>query len=278
MVGRKNAENTGFRTTVVYQGKGGDFTVNRRLSWSGRSRQRGQGMVEYALILVLQAVLEYSTPLNKIATGTFLASLGAVVLIGWRASHVHRLLTSIPVLVTIGDWSVPLVGVVIALAITLLTRRLRWHDRISDALGIRERFDVTVILLPLAVGLGVRLGPRAFERLRANRRRLMTSAFYQYTEGTSPILTPKSVTAAMDRWSWFWILFEGEVITAATAVILLVFGDFGLAALLFVAVLGAMPLLYIIRRQCDRYAQAQVDALLTNPRACQAVLQEFIAI
>lgn len=106
----------------------------------------------------------------------------------------------------------------------------------------------------------------------------MTSAFYQYTEGTSPILTPESVTAAMDQWSWFWILLEGEMIALATAVILLVFGDFGLAAVLFGAVIGALPVLYVVRRQCDRYAQAQVDALLANPNACQAILQEFIAI
>jgi hypothetical protein len=130
----------------------------------------------------------------------------------------------------------------------------------------------------LAVGLGVRLGPRAFERLRANRRRLMTSAFYQYTEGTRPILTPRSVTAAMDRWSWFWILLETETIATATAVILLVFGDSGLATLLFVAVIGALPVLYVIRRQCDRYAQVQVDALLASQNACQAILQEFLAI
>jgi hypothetical protein len=224
------------------------------------------------------ALLEYLTTLNKIAAGTFFASLGAVVLIGWRVGLVHRLLKSIPLLVTIGDWSVPLVGVVIALAITFLTRSLRWHDRISEAFGIRERFDITVIMLPLAVGLGVRLGPRAFERLRANRRQLMTSAFYQYTEGTRPILTPASVTAAMDRWSWFWTVFEGEVIAAATALILFVFGDFVLAAILFAAVIGALPVLYVIRQECDRYAQVQVDALLANPSACQAILQEFSAI
>jgi pilus assembly protein Flp/PilA len=54
---RKNAENTGFRTTVVYQGKGGDFNVSRAWFRTGRSRQSGQGMVEYALILVLVSIV-----------------------------------------------------------------------------------------------------------------------------------------------------------------------------------------------------------------------------
>lgn len=215
---------------------------------------------------------------RRIATGTFITSLAAATLIGCRVGPVHRLLTSTPVVMTIGDWSVPLVGAVIASAITFVKRGLRWQDRISDAFGIRERFDITVIMLPLAVGLGVRLGPRAVERLRANRRQVMTSAFYQYTEGTRPILTPRSVTAAMDRWSWFWILLESATVATATAVVLLVFGDPGLAALLSIAVIGALPVLYAIRRQCDRYAQVQVDALLANQSACQAILQDFLAI
>lgn len=57
MVARKNAENAGFRTTVVYQGKGRDFTVSRAWFQIGRGRQRGQGMVEYALILVLVSIV-----------------------------------------------------------------------------------------------------------------------------------------------------------------------------------------------------------------------------
>lgn len=215
---------------------------------------------------------------NGVGIGTFVPSLTAAMLLGWRVSVLHRLLRAIPVLVTIGDWSVPLVGAVIALAITFLTCSLRLHDRMSDALGIRERFDITVIMLPLAVGLGVRLGPRPFERLRANRTRLMTSAFYQYTEGTRPILKPRSVAAVTDRWSWFWILVEIEAIATVTAVILLMFDDSGLAALLFVTVIGTLPVLYIIRRQCDQYAQDQVYALLANQSACQAILQEFLVI
>ena len=42
-----------------------------------------------------QAVLEYSTTLNKVATGTFIASPGAVMLIGWRIGPVDLLLNPI---------------------------------------------------------------------------------------------------------------------------------------------------------------------------------------
>src|SRR5690348_1483497 len=46
-------------------------------------------------------------------------------------------------------------GIVIAFAVAVLTHMFQFHDRISDVFGIRRRFDVRHILIPLATRLHV---------------------------------------------------------------------------------------------------------------------------
>jgi hypothetical protein len=45
-------------------------------------------------------------------------------------------------------------GIVIAFAVAILTHTFQFHDRISDVLGIRRRFDRKSILTPLAQRVG----------------------------------------------------------------------------------------------------------------------------
>lgn len=224
------------------------------------------------------AVADYPASLNKIATGTFFAVLGGVLLIGWRIPAAHRLMSSLPVMITIGDWSVPLAAAIIALCIAVITRSLKWHDRISDIFEIRQQFDVSVILLPLAVGVGAQLSPVQLSRLKASRRDVMRSVFYHYTEEQNPILTARSVTMALDQWSWYWIVAEVTSVALVTAVVLLGFGDANSGALLLLFVLAAMLLLQLIRNQCNQYAAGQVATLLADQAAAAAIRQEFLAI
>src|SRR3984893_15573806 len=71
-------------------------------------------------------------------------------------------------------------GLAIALAVAFLTRVARLHDRISEVLGIRKRFDQNHILFPLAKLVGQNLTVLQRKAIIANQNHLMRDLFYRY--------------------------------------------------------------------------------------------------
>jgi hypothetical protein len=64
-------------------------------------------------------------------------------------------------------------GIVIAFLVAVLTHTLHFHDRISDLLGIRRRFDRKSILIPLAQRVGSAVTKDKEARIAENRDELM---------------------------------------------------------------------------------------------------------
>jgi len=91
---------------------------------------------------------------------------------------------------------------------------LRLHDRISDLFGIRARFDRNYILLPLAILTGSQLSAFQLNRMGANRDSLMRRVFYRYasTRAERPLVDRHDIEAAIEIWSWYWVLVEGTAV------------------------------------------------------------------
>jgi hypothetical protein len=104
-------------------------------------------------------------------------------------------------------------GLAIALAVALLTRAMRLHDRISDVLGIRKRFDRTHILLPLARLVGQNLTSPQRHALVTIQEDLMRDLFYRYasSRADTPLVDKHEIENALDSWSWFWVWVEAVV-------------------------------------------------------------------
>jgi hypothetical protein len=163
-----------------------------------------------------------------------------------------------------------------ALAVGLVTRIYRLHASISDWLGIRECFDIEVIIAELATQLGIDLASVEDERLAKCRPGIMRKVFYPYVSGPQPQIDPQLIHQALDAWSWFWIAVEATLVFIVTGLGLVAAGiyDVGLETIggtLVLALIG----LPAMRRQCQRYAIAQVRAILADPARAAAVRMSF---
>jgi hypothetical protein len=230
----------------------------------------------------LAPVTDYQSMLNRIFWFTSAAALVAIWMLRRRIVELDRLLAQVDFTIELGgDKIVPIPGGYLfpALAVGIMTRIFRLHARISDWLGIRECFDVDVVIAELADRLGIDLAPLTREELVAQRRTIMRNAFYPYVSGRDPELDPQLIQQALDAWSWFWIGIEATFVFVIASLALIATGDYtggfqALAATLTAAAI-ALPSL---RAQCRRYAIAQVRAILADSARRAAAHSAFASL
>ena len=163
-----------------------------------------------------------------------------------------------------------------ALAIGILTRIFRFHARISDWLSIRECFDVEVIIKELAARSTIDLTTVNEDQLAKARHDIMRNAFYAYVGGSQPQIDQQLVQQALDAWSWFWAGVEVTLVFVLAGLGLIAGGAYEIGFLL----LGGTTLFAVngfpaMRRQCQRYAVAQVRAIVADSARAVAVRTAF---
>ncbi len=227
----------------------------------------------------LAPVTDYQSMLNRIFWFTTAAALGAVWLLRQYVPGLEGQLGRIDFAVQFGGERVmPIPGGYLfpALAVGLSTRVYRLHSRISDWLGIRERFDIDVIIGEMAERLGIDLTLMSEEQINERRTHFMRAAFYAYVSGPRPQVDPQLVHQALDAWSWFWIGVEASLLFVLTGLGIVAASDYQIglqtigASLAFAAI--GLPLM---RAQCQRYAVAQVRAILADASREAAVRDAF---
>jgi len=213
--------------------------------------------------------------LNRIFWFTTASALAAVGMLRHWLPGLEASLSQIDFAVTLGDAKpLPTPGgyLLPALAVGIATRVFRLHARVSDWLGIRECFDLEAIIGEFADRLGVDLAGVGRERLRAARHGVMRTAFYPYVSVSQPQIDRQLIEQALDAWSWFWIGVEASLVFTLTGFGLIAGGAYAIG---FQTLGGALAVAGIglpaIRRQCQRYAAAQVRAILADPARATAV-------
>jgi hypothetical protein len=227
----------------------------------------------------LAPITNYQTMLIRIFWFTTASAFVAVWMLRLQIPAFNTALSKIDFALTLhGGAVLPTPGgyLLPALAIGLATRIFRLHGRISDWLGIRECFDLEVIIGGMAKQLSIDLEAVGRDRLRKARHDIMRQAFYPYVSASNPQIDPQLVLQALDAWSWFWIGVEAAVIFTLTAFGLIAGAHYAsgfqtLVAALCFAHFG-LPLL---RAQCQRYATAQVRAILSDPARTSVVNASF---
>lgn len=227
----------------------------------------------------LSPVTDYQSMLNRIFWFTTGSALVGTWLLRLHIPMLDRLLSQIDVTVALGgDKILPMPGgyLLPALAIGMLTRIFHLHARISDALGIRECFDVEIIIKELATQSSVDLTAYTSQELTSSRHQIMRRAFYPFVSGPQPQIDPQLVQQALDAWSWFWIGVEATLVFAVVALGLVAGAAYEVGFLTLAgAVLFAFNGLPAMRRQCQRYAVAQVRAIVADPVRAATVRQTF---
>jgi hypothetical protein len=227
----------------------------------------------------LAPVIDYQSMWNRIFWFTSASSLVAVWMIRLHNPRLNELLCQIDFQVEFGrDKILPIPGGYLfpALAVGMVARIYRLHARISDVLGIREAFDIEVILREFATLLNIDVTSLSYETLVEHRHNIMRMAFYKFVSGSRPSVDQQLIHQALDAWSWFWIGVEATIVFIAAGLGLIAGGSYqvGLETIggaIIVATFG----LPAMRGQCRRYATAQVRAIVTDPARAAAVRAAF---
>jgi hypothetical protein len=231
----------------------------------------------------LSPVTDYQSMLNRICWFTSASTLVAVWMLRLYIPGLDAWLSKIDLTFEFGGKNVfPVPGGYLfpALALGILTRIYRVHARISEWLGIRECFDVDVVIGEFATQLDVDLSAVPKDQLREQRHMIMRRAFYPYVGGSQQHIDQYLIQQALDAWSWFWIGIEATLVFLLTGLGLIAAGVYEVG---FQTVGGTLLLAAIglpaMRGQCRRYAIAQVRAIVDDPvraTAVRTVLVELV--
>lgn len=214
-----------------------------------------------------KTVSGYGAMLDKIGLSTFVVSLGATWLLRHNIAPLDSAFLRFDLPLSLLGFSIPLSYALPAFFLALSFRMIKMHDRISDLFGIRRRFDVQQILIPMAGEAGIATPLKKIERLVEERRELMNEVFYVYASSSpeKAAIDRQMITMALDQWSWYWMLLEGSVIVLVCAIVLLLAGRAESAAWLFATFILFLAFMHGLMSLCIRYAQGEVKAITQDP-------------
>jgi hypothetical protein len=227
----------------------------------------------------LAPVTDYQSMLNRIFWFTAASAVVAIWILRLHVPIVNQWLTQVDFTVAFGrENTLPMPGgyLLPALTVGVLSRVFRLHSRISDWLGIREYFDVGVILREFAQQLDIDTAGVTTDELIEDRHRMMRRAFYAFVSGPSPTVDPQLVHQALDAWSWLWVGIEAAAVFIACGFGLVACGlpELGLEIIGATLILASVGF-FATRAQCKRYAIAQVRAIVSTPAGEMAARDAF---
>ena len=224
-------------------------------------------------------VTDYQSMLNRIFWFTFAAVLGALYLVRSNVPSIDAALDRIDFDLEAGSGNIlPIPGGYLfpALAVGLVTRVFRVHGHIAHLLGIRERFEIDVIIAALARESGVAVKPVSDAEWIARRHDIMRQAFYRFANSKSSEIDAHLIHQALDSWSWFWIGLESTLVFVLTGLVLISMNEYTVGGVVIAgALLLAIVGLPLVRYQCKRFAVAQVKAIVSDPARAAIVRQAF---
>ncbi len=220
----------------------------------------------------------YGEMLNKIGIFTFLSALGLTLVVAYFVPSIKAFLNSDPTTVEILTMKIPLLFVVPPAIIGLVARILKLHDRVSDLFGLRARFDLYRVLIPLCGALQISVDKGFRDKLSARRTSAMERTYYAYASFEDPKISRALVLSAIDRWTWYWVLAETCVLLGIAATVLLVFRAYAGACLALITLLLAMLLFSTYYEACGRLADAQIEEMVAEPQRANELKAEFTQI
>ena len=162
--------------------------------------------------------------------------------------------------------SIPAFWLIFALAAALIFRLTKLHDRVSDIVGIRFRYDLKYVLLPLFSGTHIPEDLRTSPKLFANRTKLMRAIFYKYLRPETQNSIPAHfIELAWDSLLWYWAVVEALVITFLFTMFCLLWEAHIKSTLAYCALLLFLFIAYYLSKQsCIRHTTNEVDAILED--------------
>lgn len=165
---------------------------------------------------------------------------------------------------------------VIPTSISIICRIIKLHDKVSDILSIRLKYDCQNILIPLVEGSGASIS--SFEKLKENRNDLMGKTFYKYAGYTSPKIDEHLINMALDSLCWYWIIVEGLVVTLTTFTICIFSSKLGIIRILFLFIIILIIAYLGLENTCRKRTYSEVQAILNDDERKRDIKVVFNAL
>jgi hypothetical protein len=217
----------------------------------------------------------YNEMLNKIGISTFLLSLALTWVVARYVPKIGALLSSSGTEVEVLTMHVKILYVVPAIVIAVLARIIRLHNCVSTIFGIRARFDLYKILIPLSGAAGLAVNHDFRELLRLHRIRAMQKTFYVYAGFEEPKISKDIVLAAIEMWTWYWILLEFLVLLLIASGFLFAAAVYLPASLMILTLLVGTFIFLTHYEVCGRKADEQVDLIVSDASWSSAIRVEL---
>lgn len=168
------------------------------------------------------------------------------------------------------NFNIPILGinfefftVFIPVFLAVFSRSIKLHDKLSNRLGIRSKFDVDHVLKRYLEKLGI--NNITDDELQKNRSNLMGRVFYEYTsstEGKSKI-DRHNIVMALDQWTWFWIVLEANFYLLFVTIIFC-FSEWRYALTLAVTMILSSTYMNFSYKESIKNVNAQISEILAN--------------
>lgn len=220
----------------------------------------------------------YTKVLNHIGIFSFLGIIASAALLFMLGGQDVPRGPTIEVSLLVLKFPMPIPWAVFALAASIFFRIIKLHDRISDIGGIRKKYDIQYIIMPVfrAVFPGDAAPPR--ESVLVDRRRaLMRAIFYKYAPGVpgKNIISDHLVAMAWESLCWFWVLTELACIALIFAVVSLAFCVMS-AFFAFLAIFCLLLLVcFVSHCECIKQTAGEVEAILEDAARRDEIKRAF---
>ncbi len=162
--------------------------------------------------------------------------------------------------------------VVIPLAVAVVCRIIKLHDRVSDLFFIRQVFDTHHILFPMAQETKSNIQSGI---IKSNRVELMYKVFYSYAGYSSPKIDSHLVRSGLDTWGWLWVMVESSCIYLGTTVFFLTMVQMKWFLMALGIVILHIFAVWVLYKRCVRTAEAEVKAIMDDPERREKIRGEF---
>lgn len=230
------------------------------------------------------SVSNYADMLTKLA---WFIGINCLVSFSVIANHWPALsATTDQINAMIGDFSVPNLGIqlsfsiIVAIAVALFSHAIRLHDRISDILNIRSRFDIDHVIIPSIALSGANISAAQFERINGSRKHLMKVIFYRYNssgDGDAAVVSSHTRKEALTSWSWYWVALETIFVQTITAVICFLLGAVGTSTIILGICILIVLFMNYLMGEVRRYAFAQVLEIVADAQRRDSIAKEISA-
>ena len=206
---------------------------------------------------------------------TWIEGMLLTFLVGYYVPSVNAALTSMKLTIKVFELELPVLYFVPGTVVAVVARIFRLHNGLAKVFHIRERFDVSKILVPLSRAVGTAI---PITKIRKNRDVAMRKTFYKYASFDEPKISKELVLSAIDTWTWYWALLELAFLLVITAVFLAYFRAFRPAICLLIAAAMSIVIFLTVFRVGGRKAQYQIDDITSDAQRVEEIKREFTAL